>query len=510
MKYDLFISYSRKDSAVVDDICEALNSAGIVYFRDTQGISLSQHFPVVLSDAICSSKMVLFVASKNSYESSYTNKEIAFAYSEQIQVLPYLIDNEPMPRDMRFMFSNVNYKNLANCPISPNLVEEILALLGKEPTPSDDNVSNDSPNRDFVSWLKKGYVRFAALFLLCILLGVILYFCGDKQQEPIFDTSVITTPPYEVGDYYNAAGLQGVVFEVDSTGFAGKILSLKEGSAAWSVDKYEIVRNVGAQDQYDGEQNMKLIKDVPGWHEKYPAFAWCASMGEGWYLPAESELDCLAANGNGNDYNAVKERVEMAGGDPMPRLGSQSATYWSSTEGDGDSDGECYAQRFIFVRDKADWRGSWDNASLKKSSEHRVRAVAKFPLSTQAPYEVGDFYNENNHRGIVFEVDSEGLHGKAIYTINTRMSWKMAAEIDPRLPSVEDALAISKSLEVINRTIESSGEIMSEPLSGTMWTVQEIRNSQGESCRYTVDVASGELGYDYQHNQHMACWVFEF
>lgn len=510
MKYDLFISYSRKDSAIVDEICAALNSAGIVYFRDTQGISLSQHFPVVLADAICSSKMVLLVASKNSYESSYANKEIAFAYSEQIPVLPYLIDNEPMPRDIRFMFSNVNYKSMMKSPIVPDLIEDINGLLGKESAQSCENVADNKPKGAWISWLNKGYVRFVGIFSLCLLLGVILYLCDNKPQEQMFDASVITSPPYEVGDYYNAAGLQGVVFEVDSTGYAGKILSLGEGSAAWSVDKYEIIRNVGALDLYDGEQNMKLIKEVPGWQEKYPAFAWCASLGEGWYIPAACELDCLVTQGNGNDYNAVKERVEMAGGVTMPRLGSKSITYWSSTEGDRIDEGECFAQRFIFVRDEADWRGGWDNAPLKKSSEHRVRAVAKFPRVTHAPYAVGDFYNENNHRGVVFEVDSEGLHGKAIYTINTRMSWSMANEIDPRLPSVDDALAISKNLEIINQTILSSGEIMTETLSGTMWTSQEVK-ANGESYRYMVDVASGELGYDYPtNNYHMACWVFEF
>ncbi len=511
MKYDLFISYSRKDSDVVNRICDALSRANIAYFRDTQGISLSQHFPTVLSDAICSSKMVLFVASKNSYTSSYTNKEIAFAYSEQIPVLPYIIDNEPMPRDMRFMFSNVNYKSMDKCPIEPHLVAEIKSLL-KQESQSEQESQRAETVGGRVSRMAKGYVRFGLLFALALLVGAVLYVVGNSDDEEFkIEQMEITAPPYEVGDLYNAGGLVGVVFQVDSTGYSGKIVSLTEGSEVWTGDKYEVVRAIGAADLTDGEPNMALVQQVPGWQEKYPAFAWCTAQGEGWYLPAAEELNCMITQRvgryRGNLYNAVRGRVEMVGGKELPRFGSTSAAYWSSTESDVMQSGESCALRYIF--DVDDWRAGWDNEPISKSKQLRVRAVAKFPRRTKAPYEVGDLYNEGNLLGVVFEVDAEGLHGKAIYTINTRMSWSTADEIDHRLPSVDDAMAISKNLEVINRTISSSGEIMAETLSGTMWTSQEVI-SNGESCRYTIDAASGELGYDYPHNQHMTCWVFEF
>ena len=37
-KYDVFISYSRKDTEVADKICSALDRAGLSYFIDRQGI----------------------------------------------------------------------------------------------------------------------------------------------------------------------------------------------------------------------------------------------------------------------------------------------------------------------------------------------------------------------------------------------------------------------------------------------------------------------------------------
>ena len=44
MAYDVFISYSRKDTAIADKICKALDKAGITYFIDRKGINGGMEF----------------------------------------------------------------------------------------------------------------------------------------------------------------------------------------------------------------------------------------------------------------------------------------------------------------------------------------------------------------------------------------------------------------------------------------------------------------------------------
>ncbi len=44
MSYDVFISYSRKDKSFADQICGALEQAGISYFIDRNGILSGQDF----------------------------------------------------------------------------------------------------------------------------------------------------------------------------------------------------------------------------------------------------------------------------------------------------------------------------------------------------------------------------------------------------------------------------------------------------------------------------------
>ena len=134
MHYDVFISYSRKDIEVAKRICKAFDEVGITYFIDLQGISGGFEFPTVLAEAIIDSKIFLYLASGNSYESRFTQSEITFAFNEKPKgsILPYIIDGSIMPPALRFVFSNINWLSLEEHPINTVLVDDLLHLLGKK------------------------------------------------------------------------------------------------------------------------------------------------------------------------------------------------------------------------------------------------------------------------------------------------------------------------------------------------------------------------------------------
>ena len=103
---------------------------------------------------------------------------------------------------------------------------------------------------------------------------------------------------YKVGDIVSKNGVKGVVFEVTDGGRHGKIVSVKQSSEElqWTSDANERKRLVGANNVHNGAYNMSVVKQIDGWRSKYPAFAWCADLGEGWYLPAKEELLTLCRN----------------------------------------------------------------------------------------------------------------------------------------------------------------------------------------------------------------------
>ena len=135
---------------------------------------------------------------------------------------------------------------------------------------------------------------------------------------------------YKVGDYYNENGKEGVVFEVSADGCHGKIVSMKHSvdELQWTSDESEWGRVLCADWEDNGAFNMGKVIAIPGWKEKYPAFAWCANLGYGWYLPAIKELEVFTLNDSVrklvNQTLVSKEGAKIDDDD----LGS----YWSSTE----------------------------------------------------------------------------------------------------------------------------------------------------------------------------------
>ena len=111
-KYDVFISYSRKDSFDVDKICQTLRMHQITYFKDTKEIYGGAEFFDELAAAIKSSDVFLYIGSINSYESKFTPKEVGFAINEKkaINIIPYIIDENPLPDNLKFAFADINIR----------------------------------------------------------------------------------------------------------------------------------------------------------------------------------------------------------------------------------------------------------------------------------------------------------------------------------------------------------------------------------------------------------------
>ncbi|MBR2352479.1 MAG: DUF1566 domain-containing protein [Alistipes sp.] len=160
-------------------------------------------------------------------------------------------------------------------------------------------------------------------FLAVCLVALTAVSCDALSHET---WGVIITGYYRVGDYYNVDGKEGVVFEVSADGRHGKIVSLKRSSERllWSSNYDEQNRFIGAADENDGSKNMAKVMQIPGWRDKYSAFAWCASLGEGWYLPAKEELLSIYRVKNKLNNNTLADKGEKIGDD----------WYWSSTEYD--------------------------------------------------------------------------------------------------------------------------------------------------------------------------------
>lgn len=103
MKYDVFISYSRKDyvnshgtvirNSIVKRIKDALESENISFWFDQDGIYSGDQFAEVIVQNIISSKVFLFISTKASNQSIWAAKEIATANKFNKPILPFCYDD---------------------------------------------------------------------------------------------------------------------------------------------------------------------------------------------------------------------------------------------------------------------------------------------------------------------------------------------------------------------------------------------------------------------------------
>lgn len=134
-QYDIFISYSRTDIKLAEEIQQTLEKFGLRCFRDTSNIHVSEDWIDVLSDRIMDSKIFLLLGSSNAYRSKWTKREVLFADNNHRQIVPYMIDNAQLPPRLSFLLGNINQRSMSDYPIE-QLVDELKGLIGITPVPS--------------------------------------------------------------------------------------------------------------------------------------------------------------------------------------------------------------------------------------------------------------------------------------------------------------------------------------------------------------------------------------
>lgn len=119
MKYDVFVSYSRKDYVdeqkqvipgnVVSRVKDALTNAGITYWFDEEGIYYGQNFVDKIVTNIEDAKIFLFLSTANSNKSPWTCKEIASADEFKKHIIPVRIDPTPYSKKVLFRIADLDY-----------------------------------------------------------------------------------------------------------------------------------------------------------------------------------------------------------------------------------------------------------------------------------------------------------------------------------------------------------------------------------------------------------------
>lgn len=139
MEFDVFISYSRKDSQVVKQFVSEINNAGYKEWIDKKGISGGDTFQSKIVDAIDNSAIVLFFSSAESNVSQRVIDEICYAQSTNKTIIPIKLDDTRYNREFILRLNRINSIQYdADHPLSSyqELISSIEDKIGKPATPA--------------------------------------------------------------------------------------------------------------------------------------------------------------------------------------------------------------------------------------------------------------------------------------------------------------------------------------------------------------------------------------
>ena len=140
MKYDVFISYSRKDSAIVERFADELGKAGFSVWMDVNGIETGDEFKRNIVTAIKESEVFLFFSSEASNASVWTVKEVNVAVMLQKSIIPIKLDSAMYDDSILFDLAGLDF---IVCNDTSNIIhafEKLSRSLGKKVMP---NVKSD-------------------------------------------------------------------------------------------------------------------------------------------------------------------------------------------------------------------------------------------------------------------------------------------------------------------------------------------------------------------------------
>lgn len=132
--YDVFISYSRKDTEAANCIYEILKAKSIKVWIDKEGISCGENYKDRIVDAIDNSKTVVFLSSENSNSSDYVVREIEYAVNMKKPVAIVSLDDAQLAKSLRYDLSNINHLNYKDSDFEEQLLTGIAFFLDKNET----------------------------------------------------------------------------------------------------------------------------------------------------------------------------------------------------------------------------------------------------------------------------------------------------------------------------------------------------------------------------------------
>lgn len=143
-KYDIFISYSRKDFDEVNAIVEMLKTRipTLNYWFDITGIESGDEFEDKIISAIDNSSFVLFALSDNSIQSQWAKDEVMYAKNTDTKVIPLVLKGAQLKGWFLFKFGRIDCIDTTSSLQIEKLIKNLSDWTGKAITNESESSSS--------------------------------------------------------------------------------------------------------------------------------------------------------------------------------------------------------------------------------------------------------------------------------------------------------------------------------------------------------------------------------
>ena len=134
MPHDVFISYSNKNKVVADAICAKLEECKIRVWIAPRDVPPGQDFAASIIHAIDQCKILVLIWSEESNKSEHILNEVNHAFSQNITVIPFRIDNVVPTESLEYYIGRTHWLDALTPPLEQHiqkLANTILPLLGQ-------------------------------------------------------------------------------------------------------------------------------------------------------------------------------------------------------------------------------------------------------------------------------------------------------------------------------------------------------------------------------------------
>ena len=134
--YDVFISYSVKDSNTAQGLCAFLEAKGIRCWLSNRDVAIGESFARQIIHAISDSSVFILLCSEHCYQSEQCLNEVEMAIRRNKAIIPFMLDDSEMGADYMYFLRTKQWIKYNSSSWQSDILNTLNSLLNNVPKAS--------------------------------------------------------------------------------------------------------------------------------------------------------------------------------------------------------------------------------------------------------------------------------------------------------------------------------------------------------------------------------------